>query len=680
MKTQFNWKNPWLFPAILIFIYAVIYLPNLTRLGFHWDDWQIVFLNLMNSPVEYWNYFLVDRPFSIWTYLLSVPLLGMSPLPWQIFTLVIRIAAAWFFSAALSIVFPKRIWEARWAAVLLLVFPGFTQTTISVAFSQHFISQTLFFASLWLMLKAVNGERPSIWMISLACLFSLVQLLTMEYFAALELIRPFLLFLFFRNNQSNSEKTSFKRTIRAWPPYLLPLVLFAVWRFGYYPRLSTENSPTLLVAILTDPFNTIKQFIQFALQDTFSTSFSVWMDALKPATLDYRTIVSLFTALIGAGLTGAWFWRTSSADGPSSSVNDRFAEQAAVIGLLLLFLGGLPVWSTNRQVLVGLWSDRFTLAPMTGSVILLIAITTWLTQNRPRQVVLLVVMTAMAIYSQILTVEKYADNWEIQRNYYWQLKWRVPDLLPNTAIVAPKLPTSYISDYAVGFALNAMYAKQPVTKHAQYWFFIGPRAEGDYFKSYLPGLPVKYTLRDVIYEGTTDQTLGVSFAAGRDCLRVLDPFYTPAPPMLSENLGGIEKDIQPISNINRILPESSSITLRSDVFGLEPARTWCYYYQKADLARQFAKWDEIPKLADEAEKLSYRSKNGMEFLPFIEGYAQTGKWDRALETTLVSNSLTFGMSPALCSMWQRYEKMGTSADLQKQSAEFHNRVNCPLNR
>jgi hypothetical protein len=674
MKAQFDWKKPWLFPAVLIFIIAVNYLPYLTRLGFYWDDWQVVFLNLIKSPAEYWNYFLADRPFSIWTYLLTVPLLGMSPQPWQIFTLVVRIAGAWLFTAALTIVWPKRIWEARWAAVLLLVFPGFSQTTISVAYSQHFISQALFFASLWLMLKAVNGEKTSGWMIALACLFSLVQLLTMEYFAALELIRPFLLFILFRNN--DSVKATIQKTIRAWLPYFIPLALFVVWRFGYYPRLSAENSPTLLGALLTDPIGTIKQFTQFALQDTFSTAFSVWVDAFRPATLDYRTIVLLFIAMMGAGLIGIWFWKTSQTDDLSLHDNDRFVQQAGAIGLLLLFLGGLPVWSTNRQAMVGLWSDRFTLGPMAGSVILLIAITSWLTQNRLRQLVVLAALTAMAGYSQMLTVEKYADNWEIQRNYYWQMKWRIPDLQPNTAIVAPKLPTSYISDYAVGFALNAMYSRPPVTKQAQYWFFIGPRAEGDYFKDYLPGLLVKYVLRDVTYSGTTDQTLGVSFAAGRDCLRVLDPFYTAAPPMLSENLGGIEKDMQPISNINRILPESSAAVLRSDVFGLEPAHTWCYFYQKADLARQFAQWEVIPQLADEAEKLGYRSKNGMEYLPFIEGYAQTGKWSKALEITIVSNSLTVGMAPALCSMWQRYEKMDGSPELQQQAAKFFNRVDC----
>ncbi|NMB55647.1 MAG: hypothetical protein GYA15_13200 [Leptolinea sp.] len=677
MKTKINGKNPWFFPLILVILYAVIYLPFLTRLGIYWDDWQVVFLNLIQKPAAYWEYFLADRPFSIWTYLLTVPLFGVSPLPWQVFTLTMRIAAAWFFAAALSILWPLRTWEVRWAAVLLLVFPGFTQTTVSIAFSQHFIAQALFFASLWLMLKAAEEPRKAAWMVPLACLLSLMQLMTMEYFAAAELIRPILLYFFFRNYQPEDRRISVRRTLLAWLPFVIPLVIFAVWRFGYYPRLSAENTPTLASALLSDPAGSLRQLAQFALQDTFSTAFSVWMDALKPTSLDFRTILILVWSCFGVLISSFWFWKTAGENEIEKPGGDRFFFQAMIIALLFLLLGGLPVWSTNRQALVGLWSDRFTLAPMAGSALLLAAAAAWLTHDRQRQVIFLGLLVTMAVYAQILNVQKYTENWEIQRDFYWQLKWRAPDLERGTAVVAPKLPTSYISDYSVGFALNAMYGKSPVDKQAQYWFFIGPRAKGNYFSAYQPGLPVEYLLRDVKYTGMTNDLLGISFAAGRECLRVLDPFYKEAPTRLGDDLGGIERDMLPVSNTNRILSDTSASSLRGDVFGSEPAHGWCYFYQKADLARQFQQWQEIPRLAVEAEEKGLRSKNGMEYLPFIEGFAQTGNAEKALETSLDANTLTYGMTPALCSMWQRYARMDTVNGLQAAAEEFFDRVNCP---
>ncbi len=677
MKLKINGKSRWLFPLTLVFVYAVIYLPYLTRLGIYWDDWQVVFLNLINNPAEFWNYFMSDRPFSIWTYLITVPLFGVTPLPWQLFTLGTKILAAWFFAETLALLWPARRWEGRLAALLLLVFPGFTQTTISIAYSQHFITQALFFASLWLMLKAFEKTPVKIWMVILACVFALLQMLTMEYFAASELIRPVLLFLFFWNRDGQPLKLTMHKTLARWLPFILPLILFAAWRFGYYPRLSVENSPTLLSSVLTNPASTITQFFQFALQDTFSTAFSVWADAFKPASLDFRTIVQVLLSITGTAVVAFWFWKISLDGIENPHENRRFLLQSILIGLLLLILGGLPVWSTNRQALIGLWSDRFTLAPMAGSALLLMAVSAWLTQSRPRLLVLLSFFVAMAMYSHMLTAQKYAENWEIQRNYYWQLKWRAPQLKTNTAVIAPKLPTSYISDYAVGFALNAMYAKEPVTKKAQYWFFIGPRAQGNYFTAYAPGLPVEYTLRDVRYSGTTDEMLGVSFAAGRECLRVLDPFYALAPTRLSEDLGGIERDLLPVSNTSLILPNAGETLLRSDVFGFEPEHDWCYYYEKADLARQLKDWTRIPELAAQAEAKGLRSKTGAEYMPFIEGYAQTGLADQALQTSLTANTLNYGLTPALCAMWRRYEKMEASTGLPAKASEFFDQVNCP---
>ena len=41
------------------------------------------------------------------------------------------------------------------------------------------------------------------------------------------------------------------------------------------------------------------------------------------------------------------------------------------------------------------------------------------------------------------------------------------------------------------------------------------------------------------------------------------------------------------------------------LFGPEPPHTWCYYFQKADLARQRGDWDEVARLGDEARELGF---------------------------------------------------------------------------
>ena len=59
-------------------------------------------------------------------------------------------------------------------------------------------------------------------------------------------------------------------------------------------------------------------------------------------------------------------------------------------------------------------------------------------------------------------------------------------------------------------------------------------------------------------------------------------------------------------------------------FGAEPPHGWCYYYEKADLARQQGNWDDVVRLGDEAAKHRLHPNDAIEWLPFLQGYAYTG--------------------------------------------------------
>ncbi len=90
-----------------------------------------------------------------------------------------------------------------------------------------------------------------------------------------------------------------------------------------------------------------------------------------------------------------------------------------------------------------------------------------------------------------------------------------------------------------------------------------------------------------------------------------------------------------------------------DVFGPEPAHRWCYYFERADLARQFGEWDQVLKLWEEAGPLASQARYGPEYLPFIEAFARSDHWDKAVDLTLKADAKTAGMSGFLCSNWAR---------------------------
>ncbi len=100
-----------------------------------------------------------------------------------------------------------------------------------------------------------------------------------------------------------------------------------------------------------------------------------------------------------------------------------------------------------------------------------------------------------------------------------------------------------------------------------------------------------------------------------------------------------------------------------DVFGGEPPHDWCYYYERADLARQFGQWDQAVELWRQAGPIAATFQYGPEYLPFIEAFARKGQWDKAAELTMKADSRTLGMSAFLCGNWARIVAAAPPSDL-----------------
>jgi hypothetical protein len=121
-----------------------------------------------------------------------------------------------------------------------------------------------------------------------------------------------------------------------------------------------------------------------------------------------------------------------------------------------------------------------------------------------------------------------------------------------------------------------------------------------------------------------------------------------------------------LSNPDMILEEQGG--RMPDVYGPEPEHGWCYYFQKADLARQMRDWDEVVKLGNQAFKLDDFPNNPVERFVFIEGYAHAGEWDRAVELSKVSYQVSKEyVGPLLCRLWKRIETE-TSSGLEQSEA------------
>jgi hypothetical protein len=111
-----------------------------------------------------------------------------------------------------------------------------------------------------------------------------------------------------------------------------------------------------------------------------------------------------------------------------------------------------------------------------------------------------------------------------------------------------------------------------------------------------------------------------------------------------------------VSNLSRIEPLPAADGYPpTEIFGKEPAHNWCYYFQKADLARQLGDWQSVVRLGNEAQEKGFSPSSPQEWLPFIEGYAYTGQWEKALKRTREAFEMDEAVAPRLCRAWQRIQ-------------------------
>jgi len=183
-------------------------------------------------------------------------------------------------------------------------------------------------------------------------------------------------------------------------------------------------------------------------------------------------------------------------------------------------------------------------------------------------------------------------------------------------------------------------------------FFYPTNRLGGALTSLEPGQPVHYDYLAGQFEGNTSQVVVFYFSPPR-CLRLLDPEIDPYNRLIPDD--SLLRDAAHLSSTTPVL--NNSAAQMPDIYAPEPTHTWCYYFEQADLARQMGNWEDVADLGDKAFKLDDYPNDPLERFVFIEGYAQTGEWEKALEYSDVSYKVSKNVvGPLLCRLWERIDR------------------------
>lgn len=653
-------------PAVIAVVCILAYGLQIPQLGYYLDDWIILNADNLGGAERVFEYaFLGNRPLVFWIWVIGFKIFGANPLAWQIWALLWR----WLTVVILWVVC-RRIWpnarrQVALAAFLFAVYPLFKQQASALTYSFHWFSFFLWGLSVYWMILAVHRPgRWSLWM-GLSILAAAVQLFSQEFFVGLELLRPLILWLASASIPTDNKKRA-RLTALNWAPFLLLFSGYFVWRVRFMPTPGADrNVPDLLFNLVSAPIQALPRWIEMLLQDTAQAVLGTWYETYRPDLFTFSPISNIAAwaaALLAFAISLAFFWREGKFSQPVQQApqSERWYKSAIPFGFLAMTLGFLPGWTIGRHISdpSGIYNDRFGLAAMFGAALLLVGVVDLLIKTGAYRLALVCLLIGLATGQNFRYQTSYRWSWEKQRRLFWQMKWRAPDLAKPTAIYGEGALVSHLGGWAYTSALVQMYGQNGDSHFMQQWYF-------DLSKIDISALgkdePLTAQSNFMRYRGSAANSLVIAFASEEPhCLWVLSETDR-ANPYLSDLLA----QAAPYSNLDQILAAPDS-PLRADIFGREPARDWCYYFEKGDLARQRQDWRQAAGLWDAAVQQGLRPRVGVEYSPFIEGFAHLGEWDSAVELTRKASYPKYEMRAYLCGAWRRIAD-STPASPEKQT-------------
>jgi hypothetical protein len=298
--------------------------------------------------------------------------------------------------------------------------------------------------------------------------------------------------------------------------------------------------------------------------------------------------------------------------------------EALLLGLLTASAGLVPVILVNRQADFGDFS-RYTLASAPGSALVLVSLLFFLSSRAVRQAVL-VFLLAVAVFTHRANAIRVANETASLQSFWWQVAWRIPQLKPGTTLVANYPITTIQEDYFVWGPANLIYYPQRESlQHAQIRIPVSAAVlNKDSLLKILSNAEKENENRRSIRSVTDYQNIIVlSMPSPGSCVQVIDGNARALSPFEEERVMVISS----FSNIDRIDLNSEAPTPPQIVFGPEPAHGWCYYYEKADLARQQGNWKEVIRLGNGVIQKKLTPQDDIEWLPFLESFARAGDAD-----------------------------------------------------
>jgi len=657
-------------PLAFFLLTVLTYGLMLPWTGFYWDDWPFAWIAKFLGPAEFVPAFAPFRPFLGPIFFGTTSLLPPNPLLWQSLALVLRFAltlsAWWMFKT----IWPRTKWGTLTAALFFLVFPGYSQHWVAYThINQEWIPFLFYILSFGFTAKAFREPEKSKRFTALALVFMVLGVFPTEYFATQEPLR----FLFLWALVAEETVVFWPRirlVLQKWWPYALIWLGNATWLVYYY-KFGAYASYSVTTAGQTSPLGFL-----FAMVDAlWKAGLYSWGQVLVLAARSLSNPSTLLTlGVIAVSFVLVAFY-LHKLELPGNGDNSNWAWQAVVFGLIGILIGRVPSWAAGLPLTLLSINDRFMVSMMIGGSLFLAGLLELAFGKSQLKIYAVTLIVALGIGQQFYAANDFRRDWTRQQEIFWQMAWRIPALEPDTVILTHELPLRYETDMGLTAPLNWIYAPNYVGGELPYaLLYTRTRLDKVTLPALEPRQPISFEYRTVDFKGSTSQTVTI-IVLPNACLRVLDSVYAGGDTY--ERQSRFLRDAIPISNPALILTDAEPPEMPVSLFGNEPEHTWCYYYEKAELARQVGDWETVTTLGNEARTQGFVPGDALEWLPFIEGYVITGDFKTARELSILAYQDDSRPRKGLCYTWERIRVNGQGQeDVENLATQMLEKINC----
>ena len=615
--------------SLLILLTTVItYGIPIARLGYYHDDWFLLWSGQARGAASIIPLFATDRPFMGVVYSFVYRLLGNTITNWHIYALLWRFIGGLAFFWILRLLWPEQRYLTTLMTVLFLVYPGFLSQPNANTKQNQLYGFGSALLSIALMLEAMQTNRRG-WKI-LCSILSIAlttnYLFIYEYMIGFEGTRLILLgFVLFQQGFKDIRSLARETLKRIWP-YWIVSAGFLYWRIFLFQGARNSTDVSTLAGNYASNFRYMSLRLIFqAFKDFLDTSIFAWFASpyqlISSAAYSDFTIAVLIAALVIAlvllyhfNFKKRWGSETREAETP------RLMKNFIWIGALVIFCAIVPVITSGRQVELFDAYKSYGLHPIPGVVLFITGLALMLQPNFRK--LTLIGLIGIAVATQILNADNWAQYWDFQRQMWWQFTWRAPDIQNDTLVMSySSLGFNPEQDYEIWGPLNLIYRPSPAK---------APSIQAEVLTSDTASDILKKEVRnnhdrDIRLHRDFNNLLLTSVSPISSCLHIIDGIL----PVYSEQETLEVQQVGTYSHVERIIPTGPAPIPPASIFGSEPAHGWCYYYQKASLARQTGDWQEIGKLFDQVRKLNLDTDDKSEMIPFFEGLVNLGRLDDA---------------------------------------------------